>query len=159
MEAIELRRAACRKWREANPEAAIASGRRWRAENPEAAKEASRRHNRENREARNAACRSYYAEHKERQAARHREWCRANPDRANDRGARRRARIANSPVNDFTAKQWVEMKAAYGGRCAYCGNRRPLERDHVVPLSKGGPHTASNIVPACKSCNSRKGAR
>jgi 5-methylcytosine-specific restriction endonuclease McrA len=28
-----------------------------------------------------------------------------------------------------------------------------------VPLSRGGSHTASNIVPACRSCNSSKGAR
>lgn len=39
--------------------------------------------------------------------------------------------------------------------CQYCG--RPAENvDHVVPRSRGGPHTWENVVAACKSCNSRK---
>jgi len=29
--------------------------------------------------------------------------------------------------------------------------------DHVIPLSKGGKHLPSNVVPACASCNSSKG--
>jgi 5-methylcytosine-specific restriction endonuclease McrA len=32
----------------------------------------------------------------------------------------------------------------------------PLTMDHVVPLSKGGPHTKENVVPACRPCNARK---
>lgn len=51
------------------------------------------------------------------------------------------------------------MKEAAGGRCHYCHEFKPLTMDHVIPVSKGGPHTASNIVPACQPCNSRKGAR
>ena len=31
-----------------------------------------------------------------------------------------------------------------------------LTVDHVVPLSKEGKHDIENIVPACKSCNSKK---
>ena len=44
--------------------------------------------------------------------------------------------------------------------CAYCGaaehRSAELEIEHVVPISKGGPHLLSNIVPACTSCNSSK---
>ena len=28
--------------------------------------------------------------------------------------------------------------------------------DHALPLSRGGAHTATNVVPACTACNSRK---
>lgn len=73
--------------------------------------------------------------------------------------AKRRARILQAPINDFTLAQWETIQAAYGHRCAYCRGRRKLTQDHLLPLSKGGGHTAANIVPACKSCNSAKGDR
>ena len=41
--------------------------------------------------------------------------------------------------------------------CQYCGTRKDLTLDHVVPSSKGGKHTWSNLVTACKKCNARKG--
>jgi 5-methylcytosine-specific restriction endonuclease McrA len=71
----------------------------------------------------------------------------------------RRARKLHAPLNDFTAAQWQEMQAAYGHRCVYCDKLRKgkLTQDHIIPLSTGGSHTARNIVPACRSCNSQKG--
>ncbi len=44
-------------------------------------------------------------------------------------------------------------------RCQYCGHRKDLTIDHVIPRSKGGQHTWDNVVIACGSCNSRKGDR
>src|SRR5690606_16206547 len=43
--------------------------------------------------------------------------------------------------------------------CRYCGARRGLTIDHVVPESRGGKTTLENLVTCCKSCNSRKSAR
>jgi 5-methylcytosine-specific restriction endonuclease McrA len=46
--------------------------------------------------------------------------------------------------------------------CTYCGQVIPpgsRSVDHVTPRSKGGKHVASNLTPACKSCNSRKNSR
>ncbi len=42
--------------------------------------------------------------------------------------------------------------------CIYCGAKRDLSYDHLIPLSRGGPDTPDNLVLACKSCNSSKGA-
>ena len=43
--------------------------------------------------------------------------------------------------------------------CWYCGVPAPksgLTRDHVLPLSKGGPDSSDNIFPVCGRCNSSK---
>jgi HNH endonuclease len=43
-------------------------------------------------------------------------------------------------------------------KCEYCGVKDvPLTEDHIIPLVCGGPDIPSNIVLACKSCNSSKG--
>lgn len=57
---------------------------------------------------------------------------------------------------DLTVEDWFEALDFFDHRCAYCGKEGTLEFDHVVPLSKGGGLTRKNIIPACKSCNSRK---
>lgn len=49
-----------------------------------------------------------------------------------------------------------------GYLCLYCGGsfpRRMLTRDHVVPTSRGGKDTWSNVVTACRDCNCRKNNR
>ena len=44
--------------------------------------------------------------------------------------------------------------------CAYCGGRSGrMTIDHVIPLCQGGSNGPHNLVPACGSCNSRKGGR
>lgn len=46
--------------------------------------------------------------------------------------------------------------------CMYCGGEYPetnLTRDHVIPMSRGGSDRWSNVVTACRSCNTRKGNR
>lgn len=46
--------------------------------------------------------------------------------------------------------------------CLYCGNRfsaRYLSRDHVRPLSQGGPDDWNNVVTACVRCNNHKAGR
>jgi len=73
---------------------------------------------------------------------------------------RRRAQKLGATVNDFTPEQWQQTLEDHNHLCAYCGESdENLTQDHVIPLSKGGNHTASNIVPACRFCNSSKGSR
>lgn len=46
--------------------------------------------------------------------------------------------------------------------CGYCGNtfsKHDLTRDHVIPKSKGGEDSWTNLVTACKPCNHKKAAR
>lgn len=75
------------------------------------------------------------------------------------RHERRRAREV-SAINTLTIAEWREIVASYLGNCVYCGAycQNPSQ-DHIVPLSKGGEHTADNVVPACGKCNSSKGSK
>jgi len=55
-------------------------------------------------------------------------------------------------------RKWMDI----GKVCAYC--RAPkdndqIEPDHVVPLSRGGSNSITNVVPSCAPCNQSKGAR
>ena len=72
------------------------------------------------------------------------------------RAARRRQRRVKAVLNDLSPEQWEALKAAWNG-CAYCGaTDRPLQRDCVMAISRGGRYTVDNVVPACASCNTSK---
>jgi 5-methylcytosine-specific restriction endonuclease McrA len=50
----------------------------------------------------------------------------------------------------------VDLLERYERSCAYCGSTEGIEADHRTPLSRGGPNTIDNILPACRNCNRRK---
>ncbi|OZM80361.1 HNH endonuclease [Pseudonocardia sp. MH-G8] len=58
--------------------------------------------------------------------------------------------------HDLSAEQWEALLTAWDG-CAYCGATGvSLQRDCVLPISRGGRYTLDNIAPACASCNASK---
>jgi 5-methylcytosine-specific restriction endonuclease McrA len=59
-----------------------------------------------------------------------------------------------APLPAIAAKLLTEE---FGGLCAYCPSPATTW-DHIVAISKGGRTVPGNIVPACVSCNSSKGA-
>jgi 5-methylcytosine-specific restriction endonuclease McrA len=70
--------------------------------------------------------------------------------------ARKRKRHMARVEHDLSDEQWVALKEAWGG-CAYCADTdKPLQRDCVQPISRGGRYTLDNVVPACASCNASK---
>jgi hypothetical protein len=58
-------------------------------------------------------------------------------------------------VHDLSEAEWFALVDAWGG-CAYCGAAGPLQKDCMLPISRGGRYTVSNVVPACGSCNASK---
>ncbi len=43
--------------------------------------------------------------------------------------------------------------------CAYCGEHylpKNLSRDHIIPVSRGGKNNWTNVVTACRHCNTKK---
>ena len=43
--------------------------------------------------------------------------------------------------------------------CVYCGSKKDLTIDHVIPRSKGGKNTWDNLVTCCSKCNLKKSDR
>lgn len=123
-------------------------------------------HNKQTREskrrnkARNAEYnRQYYQSHKEEFAERQRKDLANKPERFQSAVLRRRAKRRELP-RDFTAQDWIRCKNYWNGCCCYCGNQagfwNPISADHFIALSKGGGTITTNMIPACKSCNSSK---
>lgn len=72
------------------------------------------------------------------------------------RAQRRRTKRMAQVAHDLSDAQWAALLAAWEG-CAYCGGAGvPLQRDCVLPISRGGRYTVGNVVPACRSCNASK---
>ncbi|OEK05309.1 HNH endonuclease [Roseivirga misakiensis] len=44
-----------------------------------------------------------------------------------------------------------------GNKCLYCGSGKDLTLDHIMPKSRGGHSSWTNLGTACKRCNSLKG--
>lgn len=62
------------------------------------------------------------------------------------------------------ASVWAEIRDRIFKRdnyvCQYCGTRGgKMECDHIIPVSRGGDHTDSNLAAACFACNRSKRAK
>lgn len=71
--------------------------------------------------------------------------------------ARRRARMHNTPkLERISRKAIIERDHSTCYLCDRVLSAKEITLDHVIPLTKGGPHTFDNLKVACRPCNSRK---
>lgn len=84
-------------------------------------------------------------------------WKRANPDAIRRHKALRYARIRGaSPAVPISHRDIAERD---GWRCHICGKKvteKTWSLDHLIPLSKGGPHIPENVALAHVNCNSER---
>ena len=175
-ENADRKKALDKRYYAANREQHNAQSRAYYAANKDRLGEWQRAYNATNATRVKSAHRAYYAANKQAALARVAAWASSNPQKARAAASKyratprgllvgrlkeqaRRARKA-SVKNDLTRAQWLSIVEVFGGRCAYCLELpAALTLDHVIPLAKGGEHTAENVVPACSPCNSAKGDR
>ncbi|MBU4465139.1 MAG: HNH endonuclease [Actinobacteria bacterium] len=80
----------------------------------------------------------------------------AAPQSRRARAQRRRVKRVAASGSDLTDAEWFRILDAWSV-CAYCGaDGVALQRDCVLPISRGGRYTLGNVVPACRSCNASK---
>lgn len=73
-----------------------------------------------------------------------------------EKSKRRKAGLRGNHVIHVTASQIKQRFAEFNDACCYCGARGDLHQEHFLPISKGGTHVLSNILPACQPCNYSK---
>jgi hypothetical protein len=121
-----------------------------------------------NQERIKAMARAWRAAHPEQSRQRTTAWRQTHPARTYAHNERRRAQKYRSQHITLSAEEWEAILMAFDHRCAYCPYYKPdcpscrtrthkLTKDHLTPLAHGGDHTRHNIVPACASCNAKKG--
>jgi len=84
-----------------------------------------------------------------------------NSDKMAAFGARRRALIAGATVGDLDEIKEIyrQAKEDEGIVCYLCGKVIPIGKrqvDHVIPITRGGKHSAENLRVVHSRCNLRK---
>lgn len=93
----------------------------------------------------------------------HRKYVKEHPEIYVAASQKRRALKAKSAINLAAIQKWMQrVRSSKNSRCYYCSNLvsgSDLHFDHIIPLSKGGPHTVENLCVSCAKCNLTKRAK
>lgn len=134
----------------------------WRLRNLESVRAKNREWQKANWKHRQAYVKAYYESHKEKLQNRTREWCRNNYGRHMENVLRRVGRLKSQSVKPESIDSFcAKVKTKPTIICYYCEKRvstKKIHFDHIVPLSKGGPHSIENICVSCERCNRSKHA-
>lgn len=72
----------------------------------------------------------------------------------------RRRASETKALGSFTWSEFMQIARRFDYSCAYCGDKdATLEPEHVIPLSRGGNNSTTNLLPSCRPCNGDKSAQ
>lgn len=153
-------RIACKKWREKNKDRVKENNREYRKKNKNElnSKDRIKYLIRGNSKEYLKRRREYYKKNKEKLCKYSSEWVKKNPKK---HAAKERLRRNNKRTNGgkLTKESIAARFDYYGNKCYYCDCCEGLTIEHRIPICRGGTNYPSNIVPACRSCNSKKGKK
>jgi 5-methylcytosine-specific restriction endonuclease McrA len=154
-----------KKWQNNNPEYLKKYHKEYSIKNKIKISEKSKLWRENNLEHNNKQQKEYRIKNKDKIIQKSKEYNKTENGKASrQRGHIKRRIIEKEIINTLTANEWLDILRQHNFKCAYCGKdlfdlfTKP-ERDHVIPISKGGNNVKENVVPACKSCNCKKGNR
>lgn len=73
-----------------------------------------------------------------------------------------RVLLAKTPTKPPPVRYQLQNASAaviyFGGLCAYCAERPPVEFDHAMPINRHHPgeNVVGNLIPSCRECNREK---
>jgi len=173
-----------KKYRERNLERLKAKSNSYKKAHPEYIKEYNSMYRETNKEKAKVEWKKYYEKNKLQLCQSHREHHKNNPQvrkeynqtqrrkdiaktyrksergRVSERNMKHKRRTLTKQ-GDVTTEQLLTLKNT-AKTCFYCDCDLTIVKahiDHLVPLARGGEHTISNLVMACATCNTRKGAK
>ncbi len=92
------------------------------------------------------------------------EWVKNNPEKNLVNRTRRRVRRSIGTTDELNLAnikvRFIRSQSELP--CSYCSKiilRKDFHIDHILPLIKGGLHTAENLCVSCQPCNSSKGSK
>ena len=151
-----------KKYRMENKEQSQKYGKEWRKNNKEHIKELNKQYYKKNKEHINKLMENWRKENKVLIKEINDKYQKTEEGKiAKQRADTKRKAREREIINTLTSEEWLDILEEYDYKCAYCGcdfdeNNMPT-KDHIIPISKGGDNVKENIVPACRSCNCKKG--
>lgn len=162
-----------RKYGKEHKEEKLEQNRKYRKEHKEEVAEYQKKYHADHKEELAKQKKNYRIKYKEKVAKRKREYHQKNKDKALAANHRRRVRkLGNGPVEYFTNLEIFERD---GWICQICKlpvdptllyldsdgkvDTRYQSLDHIIPLSRGGTHTRSNVQLSHLFCNISKNAK
>ena len=146
------------EWRNENRDKINLRSRKWYVVNRGQERLRNRKRYAANLAKERARSRKYRIENPKKRRISNRKWATKNPDKIRAKSARYRTKRLNGG-GSFTDNEWQSLCQKYDDRCLCCEKKKPLEADHIIPVSEGGSSDIENIQPLCRSCNSRKGTQ
>lgn len=147
-----------RIWRREHPVSASEAAKRWMKKNPHLVAARKKRYRHKHAEQLTIAARTWRQENAARNASTKKRWAQNNKIHLTVMAHRRRAKQFATDDGTITPASLWSLYDQHP-TCPYCGfmlceANRSL--DHKEPLSLGGLHTLSNVIPCCLTCNLRK---
>jgi 5-methylcytosine-specific restriction endonuclease McrA len=132
----------------------------YRKNNLEKVKSAQRRHHQEHPEKSKNRFLKWIATHREHFNKKCSEYKKSHLPECRARNQNRRALLRASTINLKKIEAWMSsIMAKPSASCYWCGakvSKPNLHFDHIVALSKGGPHSIENLCVSCAACNLSK---
>lgn len=165
---------ACRKkYNIKNKDKISKKNKEWRENNPEKKKLLDKKYQEKNRDKLKEYNKIYYIENIEKFKIYNKEYCSAHKEEAIERVRRYREtpkgksskknyehkRRTEKRKGDVSTNQLLEL-IEKSSECYWCKESlsdKVTHIDHLVPLSRGGLHTISNLRVTCSKCNLKKG--